>query len=73
MPARRHANITLEGLVHAVLIDYPRYFDPLNGLACPVEVVLDRLETGTGLRAGLANRLLAKGQGVFASQAHLWR
>ena len=73
VPARRHANITLEGLVHAVLIDYPRYFDPLNGLACPVEVVLDRLETGTGLRAGLANRLLAKGQGVFASQAHLWR
>lgn len=73
VPARRPTNVTLEGLVHAALIDYPRYFDPLSGLACPVEVALDRLETGIGMRAGLANRLLAKAQGIFASQAHLWR
>ncbi|NOX73539.1 MAG: capsular polysaccharide biosynthesis protein, partial [Alphaproteobacteria bacterium] len=36
---RRVARPSLDGLVHGVLIAYPRYFDPLTGLACPVEVV----------------------------------
>ena len=34
---RRQAHVTLEGLVHAALIDYPRYRDPVSGLPCPVE------------------------------------
>lgn len=70
---RRSAQPSLVALVHAVLIDYPRYFDPVTGQACPVEVVVDRLASGRLPRAGLATRSLAKLQGVFASKAHLWR
>lgn len=73
MPARRAARPELAGLVHAVLIDYPRYFDPATGQPCPAEVVVDRLATGTVPHPGLANRLLSKLQGAFATYAHLWR
>jgi len=73
VPPRRRAEPTLEGLVHATLIDYPRYLDPKTGLPCPVEVVAHRLATGDMPRARLGNRLLSKVQGVFASQSHLWR
>ena len=31
---RRNARPTLAQLVHSVLIDYPRYFDPVSGLPC---------------------------------------
>lgn len=71
--ARRSARPTLAQFVHAVLIDYPRYFDPLSGLPCPVEVVIERLETGDVPRPSKANRMLAKLQGAFASYAHVWR
>ncbi len=74
VPERRKTNATLAGLVHATLIDYPRYWDPVTGKPCPVEVVLERLATGDlGRGAGRPIRALAKLQGVFASQAHWWR
>ncbi|TMM55632.1 capsular polysaccharide biosynthesis protein [Sulfitobacter sabulilitoris] len=73
VPERRRAQPTLEGLVHATLIDYPRYFDPVSGLPCPVEVVVERLAQGRLPHPGWANRLLAKAQGALASRAHLWR
>lgn len=73
LPARRAQRPTLHGLVHAVLIDYPRYFDPVTGSACPVEIILDRLAKGDIPHPGAANRLLAKLQGLFASYAGLWR
>lgn len=73
IPARRTARPTLHGLAHAALIDYPRYRDPVTGLPCPVEVVIDRLASGEVAHPGLANRLLSKLQGVFASYAGLWR
>ncbi len=73
IPPRRRAQVSVQGLVHAALIDYPRYFDPVQGSACPIEVVLDRLETGSVPHPGVGNRLLAKLQGAFASKAHLWR
>ncbi|MFC4732751.1 capsular polysaccharide biosynthesis protein [Salipiger abyssi] len=75
VPARRLAGPrpSLEGLVHATLIAYPRYRDPLTGLPCPVEVVADRLEAGALPRPGPVNRSLSKLQGLFASQSHLWR
>ncbi len=73
IPARRSARPTLAGLVHAALIDYPRYLDPVTGLPCPVEVVTQRLAEGLLPRSGQANRLLAKLQGAFASHASLWR
>ncbi|WP_299204767.1 capsular polysaccharide biosynthesis protein [uncultured Tateyamaria sp.] len=73
VPPRRREDIPLSGLVHATLIDYPRYFDPVTGTACPVEVVVDRLRNGPLPRPGFANRVLSKLQGLLASRAHLWR
>ncbi|MGP6087498.1 capsular polysaccharide biosynthesis protein [Antarctobacter jejuensis] len=74
-PARRlHGpRPTLEALVHAVLIDYPRYFDPVTGSSCPVETVVNRLKTGEIPAPGPVNRSLAKLQGALASKSHLWR
>ena len=70
---RRTATPDLTALVHAVLIDYPRYFDPKTGLPCPVEIVVERLSTGDIPKAGPLNRIVAKLQGALASYAHLWR
>jgi capsular polysaccharide export protein len=72
-PARRGARPDLMGLVHATLIDYPRYWDPVTHHPCPVEVAVERLSTGTIPHPGYANRVLSKLQGIFATYAHLWR
>lgn len=63
----------LDHLVHAALIAYPRYFDPVTRRPCPPEVVVDRLATGQIAVRSLSNRLLAKAQGALASQAWIWR
>ncbi|MGX9349788.1 capsular polysaccharide biosynthesis protein [Shimia sp. W99] len=73
VPARRTATPDLAGLVHATLIDYPRYFDPKSGLPCPVETVLERLSTGDIPHPGWINRVISKLQGRFASYQSLWR
>lgn len=73
VPTRRTGDVSLEGLVHATLIDYPRYIDPKTGKPCPVEVAAERLATGAIAHPGALNRLLSKAQGALASQAHLWR
>lgn len=43
MPARRTRNLELDELVAGVLILYPRYLDPVTGLPCPPEVLVDRM------------------------------
>jgi capsular polysaccharide export protein len=43
VPARRTAKRTLDELVAAALLLYPRYLDPKTGLPCPVEVLVGRL------------------------------
>ena len=71
---RRHSRPSLEALIHACLIDYPRYWDPVTGDPCPIEVVLERFERGEMQnKRGTSIRLLAKLQGLFASYAYLWR
>ena len=45
--ARRVAKPDLLGLLYATLIAYPRYFDPITRLPCPVEVVVERLNEPT--------------------------
>ncbi|MDA5556250.1 capsular polysaccharide biosynthesis protein [Shimia sp. MMG029] len=72
-PARRKAKPQLAGLVHAALIDYPRYRDPVSKLPCPAETALLRLSNGQIPHPGLGNRLLSKLQGRFASYQALWR
>lgn len=71
--ARREARVDLTALVHAALIAYPRYYDPITRLACPVEVIVDRIENNDLPKASTSNRSLAKLQGWFASYASLWR
>jgi capsular polysaccharide export protein len=46
VPARRAACRTLDELVAAALLLYPRYLDPATGLPCPAEVLVGRLAAG---------------------------
>ncbi len=73
IPARRHARIDLDRLLHATLIEYPRYFDPKTKQACPIEVVLDRIEASDIPAAHWGTRILAKVQGIMASAQPFWR
>lgn len=43
VPARRTRRRSLDELVAATLLLYPRYLDPQSGLPCPAEIVVDRL------------------------------
>jgi len=70
---QRQPRPSLDHLVHAALIAYPRGYDPVSRRPCPPEVVVDRLATGDLPHPGLGNRLLAKAQGRLASFAWLWR
>ena len=73
VPERRRARPDLAALAHAVLIAYPRYRDPVTGLPCPVEVVVERLASGEVPVASAAGRALARLQGALAAWAYLWR
>ena len=53
VPSRRSAIRSLNELVAATLLVYPRYFDPVTGLPCPAEVVVARLATGDDSDPGL--------------------
>lgn len=57
VPKRRTAKRSLDELVAATLLLYPRYLDPLTGLPCPAEVVVERLldkqNTAPGLIVGM--------------------
>lgn len=46
VPPRRTARRTLDELVAAALLLYPRYLDPVTGLPCPAEVLVERLSQG---------------------------
>ena len=46
VPARRSTKRSLNELVAATLLVYPRYLDPVTGLPCPAEVVVARLAAG---------------------------
>jgi capsular polysaccharide export protein len=69
---RRGVQVTLDQLVHATLIDYPRYHDPVSNLPCTPELIVDRLAKGQ-TRKPLRLWVLAKLQGVFAGYAAIWR
>ncbi|HMO07145.1 MAG TPA: capsular polysaccharide biosynthesis protein, partial [Paracoccaceae bacterium] len=64
---------TRAALVHAALVAYPRYLDPVSGRPCPPEVALDRLAQGDIPHPGRLNRLLSRAQGLLASRAAFWR
>jgi capsular polysaccharide export protein len=56
VPARRTARRSLDELVAATLLLYPRYLDPLTGLPCPAETVVERL-VKSAPKVGLLVRL----------------
>lgn len=76
VPARRRplpAGEALDRLVHAVLIAYPRCRDPLTGVPCPPELLVERLAEGHTGRRPAHLRALARLQGWLAGHAWLWR
>ena len=46
IPARRSRTRTLDELVAATLILYPRYLDPVTRLPCPPEILVERIARG---------------------------
>ncbi|MEM9715586.1 MAG: capsular polysaccharide biosynthesis protein [Pseudomonadota bacterium] len=74
MPDRRRSKLTLDHLVHAALIDYPLYWDPISGKPCAPETVLDRFEARQfGSGGGPLSRVLSKAQGALISYGPFWR
>lgn len=53
VPKRRTASRSIDELVAAALLIYPRYLDPVTGLPCPAEVVVARLSSGEDRGSGL--------------------
>lgn len=53
VPARRQTERSLDELIAAVLLVYPRYLDPVTGLPCPAEVVVRRLVDGVAAQENL--------------------
>jgi len=55
---RRGRKLTLDQLVAAVLILYPRYLDPVSHLPCPPEVLIHRMTDGASHnRLGWVSRI----------------
>jgi capsular polysaccharide export protein len=58
VPDRRRRRLTLDELIAAVLIVYPRYLDPATGLPCAPEVLIRRFGDGAAHnRLGWVTRL----------------
>lgn len=53
VPARRTARRSIDELVAAALLLYPRYLDPVTGLPCPAEIIVARLSDGREQDPGL--------------------
>ncbi len=69
VPARRTRRLTLDELVAAALLLYPRYLDPVTRLPCEAELLVDRIAAGTALvRSPLV--LLRELQGRIKRVAH---
>lgn len=50
VPARRGRMRSLDELIAAALLLYPRYLDPATGLPCPPEMLVERLAAGVRRR-----------------------
>lgn len=59
-PERRKP-VALEDLIHAALIDYPRYLDPESGQRCEVERLLEWISLQRHMRGRFPAQLYARG------------
>jgi capsular polysaccharide export protein len=73
VPPRRTAKRTLDELVAAALLLYPRYFDPVTGLPCPAEVVVERLARGKGPELNTAANALVAARRTIGRINRLFR
>jgi capsular polysaccharide export protein len=73
-PPRRGRRLSLDELVAGALILYPRYRDPVTGLPCPPEVLLERLAAGAAPppRARLPRKLAARIGAASRFLAECW-
>lgn len=62
VPARRTRHRTIDELVAAALLLYPRYLDPVTGLPCPPEVVVARLSERGAARLDLRQSAIVGGR-----------
>jgi capsular polysaccharide export protein len=69
--ARRTRNRSLDELVAAALILYPTYLDPVSGLRCAPELLIDRLAAERTRERGPAEQLLRLLQ-ISAARALHW-
>jgi capsular polysaccharide export protein len=60
-PPERRTIVPLESLVHAALIEYPRYIDPETGERCQVERVLEHLALQRRMRERFPETIHAVG------------
>ena len=73
VPARRTARRTIDELVAAVLLLYPRYLDPVTGLPCPPEILISRLAEAGSRSGGLVVSLRRLQGRVRRSLSAFWR
>ncbi len=71
--SRRTRRITVEQLAACVLLLYPRYVDPVTGMPCPVEILMDRLTQNEHWRPGPLARLRQIEGAGHRRIATLWR
>ncbi|OYU74453.1 MAG: hypothetical protein CFE32_17715 [Alphaproteobacteria bacterium PA3] len=64
VPSRRTRRRTLDELVAAALLLYPRYLDPVTGLPCPAEVLVERLSHGAPKLSPVASAVISVRRGV---------
>lgn len=64
VPLRRTACRTVDELVAAALLMYPRYFDPETGLPCSAEVLVERLAAGAPSQDAVATAVIAVRRGL---------
>jgi capsular polysaccharide export protein len=69
VPARRTRRLSVDALIAAVLIGYPRYLDPVTGLPCPPELLIERMTTGAR-QADSAVVRVRRAQGMIKRAVH---
>jgi len=67
-PPRRGRTLSIDELFAAAILLYPRYIDPVTGLPCPPEIVVDRLLAARD--AVPAERITAAGRPRLARAHH---
>jgi capsular polysaccharide export protein len=59
VPARRTARRSIDELVAAALLLYPRYLDPVTQLPCPADALVKRLASGCAALSPRAHATVA--------------